>query len=382
MIPECIGATSLGIWIYLVFARGGFWRVKLDDLPARETVTSSKRIAVIVPARNEAATVANTISSLLRQEYSGAVQVFLVDDHSSDATAKNARSAAEQAGGTARLTILAARPLPDGWTGKLWAVSEGITAARQFAPDYYWFTDADVVHEPEVLGRLLAQAETAGLDLVSLMVKLRCEAVVERLLIPAFVFFFFKLYPPAWVASPQKPTAAAAGGCILIRADALGRMGGIGTIRNQLIDDCALAREVKRSGGRIWFGLTNKSRSLRTYASFGEIGRMIARTAFTQLHHSTLLLCAVIVAMLIIYAAPFALLGMGKVAALLGVSAYTLMAVAYFPTLRLYRASPLWAVLLPLTALFYVGATIASALQYWRGRGGAWKGRMQDLART
>ncbi|MBV8051258.1 MAG: glycosyltransferase [Acidobacteriaceae bacterium] len=382
MIPECIGALSLGVWIYLIFARGGFWRLKFDDLPAAATVTPGKRIAVIVPARNEAPTVANTINSLLRQEYPGVVQVYLVDDHSSDGTAERAGEAAVQAGRIDRLTIVVAEPLPDGWTGKLWALSEGITAATQFNPDYYWFTDADIVHEPEVLRDLLTHAEITSLDLASLMVKLRCESFAEKMLIPAFVFFFFKLYPPAWVASSRTRTAAAAGGCILIRANALERIGGIAKIRDQLIDDCALAREVKQSGGKLWLGTGKQSRSLRTYESFSEVGRMIARTAFTQLSHSALLLCGVVLAMVIIYVVPIALLGTGKAAALLGACAWILMMIAYAPTLRLYRLSPLWALLLPFTAIFYVGATLASALQYWTGRGGSWKGRLQDLART
>jgi len=334
---------------------------------------------VIVPARNEAETVASTIKSLLHQDYSGPVRIFLIDDHSSDGTAENARQVAARAKRDERLTIIAATPLPVGWTGKLWALSEGIAAAKEFAPDYYWFTDADVIHEPDVLQNSLARAETAGFDLISLMVKLRSRSFAEHLLIPAFVFFFFKLYPPEWIASPRKPTAAAAGGCILIRSAALARIGGIAAIRDQLIDDCALAREVKRSGGKIWLGVTEQSKSERAYESSGQVGRMIARTAFTQLRHSLLLLGGAVLAMLITYVAPVALLGTTKVAAVLGLAAWGLMVVAYLPTLRLYRLSWVWALLLPITALFYVGATIGSALQYWRGRGGAWKGRVHGL---
>ena len=381
-MADYIGAMSLAVWIYLVFARGGFWRLKADDLPATPTATQSMRIAVIVPARNEAATIASAIRSLLHQDYSGEMQIFLVDDHSSDGTAENARQAAAETERSEQLTIVAANPLPPGWTGKLWALSEGIAAAKEFAPDYCWFTDADVIHEQDVVQRLLARAETDRFDLVSLMVKLRSKSFAERMLIPAFVFFFFKLYPPEWIASPRKRTAAAAGGCILVRAATLARIGGIAAIRNQLIDDCALAREVKRSGGSIWLGVTEQSRSVRAYKSFGEVGRMIARTAFTQLHHSTLLLCAAVLAMLITYVAPVALLADRNSGRWLGLAAWTLMIVAYLPALRLYRLSPFWALLLPLTALFYIGATIGSALQYWKGRGGAWKGRVQDLAQS
>lgn len=378
MIAECIGALSLGVWIYLVFARGGFWRMRIDDLPVSGTRVPSRRVAVIVPARNEASVIRGTIKSLLRQDYHGTVHVFLVDDHSSDGTAEIARHAAEQAGRPDCLMVIQAGALPAGWTGKLWALAEGVQAATSFAPDYYLFTDADIVHEPDNLSGLLARAETGGFDEVSLMVKLRCASFAERMLIPAFVFFFFKLYPPTWVGRSDKRTAAAAGGCILIRPAALARIGGIGAIRNKLIDDCALARAVK-PGGRIWLGLTSRARSVREYGSFSEIGRMISRTAFTQLRHSALLLCAVIAAMVITYIAPPLLLGMGSWAAACGLAAWLLMALAYWPTLRFYKVSWLWAPLLPIIAGFYLGATIYSAVRYWAGQGGMWKGRVQDL---
>ena len=356
--------------------------MKPDDLPATATATRGMRIAVIVPARNEAATITGTIKSLLDQEHPGPLRIFLVDDQSSDRTAENARQAAAQTQQGEQLTVIAAKPLPPGWTGKLWALSEGITAAQEFAPDYYWFTDADVIHEQDALTSLLAWAETGGFDLVSLMVKLHCESPAEKILIPAFVFFFFKLYPPQFITSPQKSTAGAAGGCILIRPATLARMGGIAAISNQLIDDCALAREVKQSGGRIWLGVTGRSRSVRGYESFRAVGRMISRTAFTQLHHSALLLGGVILAMLVTYVVPVALLADGDSARWLGLAAWTLMVIAYLPTLRFYRLSRFWALLLPLTATFYIGATVGSALQYWSGSGGAWKGRLQDLIRS
>lgn len=381
MIADWVGALSLGIWIYLVFARGGFWTMKVEDIAAGNTLLPSRRIAVIVPARNEAPVIAETVRSLLGQDYGGPFRIFLVDDHSCDGTAEVARRAAEQADDPDRLVIIQARPLPDGWTGKLWALSDGVHAASTFAPDYYWFSDADVMHEPGNLSSLLARAETGALDLVSLMVKLRCESFAERMLIPAFVFFFFKLYPPAWIASPEKRTAAAAGGCILIRPAALERVGGIVAIRNQLIDDCALARAVKRESGQIWLGLSSKAKSLREYGTFSEIGRMIARSAFTQLHHSAALLCAVICAMTITYIAPVLLLGSGHWPAAFGLTAWLLMTVAYWPTLRLYGLSPLWAPVLPIAALFYLCATVFSGLQYWAGHGGVWKGRLQDLAK-
>ena len=377
MIAECVGGVSLAVWIYLVLARGGFWQMRVVSPPSSETPLPTRKVAVIVPARNEAAVIGQTVRSLLQQDYAGPVYAFLVDDHSSDSTAEIALRTVEEAGCPERLTIIQAGPLPEGWTGKLWALSEGVRAASSFAADYYWFTDADILHEPDNLRGLLARAEAGGFDLASQMVKLRCDSFAERMLIPAFVFFFFKLYPPNWVNRADKRTAAAAGGCILIRPAALVHIGGIAAIRNKLIDDCALARAVKR-GGRIWLGPTTRANSLREYGSFSEIGRMIARTAFTQLHHSAFLLCGVIAGMTITYIAPPLLLGMGRTAADFGVAAWLLMAIAYWPTVRFYELSPLWALSLPVIAAFYLGATICSAVQYWSGRGGLWKGRVQD----
>lgn len=386
MIADCIGAASLGIWIWLLLARGGFWRMHADDPPPAAQSAPPRKIAVIVPARNEAEFVGLAVSSLLRQDYPGQVHIFLVDDQSLDGTAQIALQAAEQAGGSGRLTVVSARSLPQGWSGKLWAISEGLAAAASFQADYYWLTDADIVHQTDNLRGLIARAESQNLDLVSLMVKLRCESWAERLLLPAFIFFFFKLYPPAWVARSDRRTAAAAGGCILIRPAALARIGGIAAIGDQLIDDCALARAVK-PGGRVWLGLTTKASSLRSYRSATEIGRMISRTAFTQLDHSTLMLCRVMAAMFITYLAPpillvLSLLGLGMWPAMLGGTAWLLLSIAYWPTLRFYGLSPLWAPLLPLTAAFYTGATFWSAIQHWQGRGGLWKGRVQAASRV
>lgn len=371
--------SSLAIWMYLLLGRGGFWRMTLDDPGSTPQGPSTGKVAVIVPARNEAAVVGRAVASLLGQDFTGLVHIFLVDDHSSDETADIALRSAEHAGSPNRLTLIQARELPADWTGKLWAVSEGLKAAASFHPDYIWLTDADIAHERDVLSRLWQRAESGDFDLVSLMVKLHCQSLAERMLIPAFVFFFFKLYPPAWVNRAQTRTAAAAGGCILIRPQALVSMGGIAAIREQLIDDCALARAVKRHG-RVWLGLTKKSTALREYGSFRAIGRMISRTAFTQLRHSTLLLCAVIAGMAVTYLAPVILLSAGKWAAALGFAAYCLMAIAYQPVLRFYDLSWVWALVLPLTAAFYLAATIYSAVEYWSGHGGWWKGRAQDVS--
>jgi hopene-associated glycosyltransferase HpnB len=379
MVGASMGGLCLAIWIYLLLGRGGFWRMKVDDPGSAQRIRAIPKVAVIVPARDEAAAVGRAVESLLRQDFSGSLHIFLVDDHSSDGTAELATRAAQNAASPHRFTLVRARELPAGWTGKLWAVSEGFGPAASFQPDYVWLTDADIVHECDVLSSLLERAETGNFDLVSRMVKLHCQSLAERMLIPAFVFFFFKLYPPAWVNRQRNRTAAAAGGCILIRAEALAHIGGIAAIRDELIDDCALARAVKKTG-RVWLGLTSRSKALREYQSFAEIRRMISRTAFRQLHHSPWLLSLVIAGMAVTYLAPVVLLSAGKWTAALAFAAYLLMASAYRPILRFYGLSPFWAALLPLTAAFYVAATVNSAVEYWSGRGGGWKGRAQDAA--
>ncbi len=296
---------------------------------------------------------------------------MLVDDHSSDRTA----AVAAQAGAS----VVQAAPLPPGWSGKLWAISEGLRHAGSIAPDYWLFTDADIVHAPDNIAELVARAEADQLDLVSLMVKLRCRSFAETLLIPAFVFFFFMLYPPAWVNRRDRRTAAAAGGCILIRPSALDRIGGIAAIRDAIIDDCALARAVKRTGGGIWLGVTDDTVSIREYSTFAQIRAMISRTAFAQLRHSALLLAGTILGMAVIYLAPPLLLfARNPLAAIFGLAAWILMSIAYSPALRFYGRSLGWSPLLPLVALFYLSATIESAVSYWTGRGGVWKGRVQD----
>jgi hopene-associated glycosyltransferase HpnB len=361
-----IGAASLGTWIYLLFGRGGFWRVREEPSPASSV--SFKSVVVIVPARNEEAVIGRAVASLLNQDYAGHIHVFVVDDHSSDATAS-------AAGIHERLTIVQAGPLPPGWTGKLWAISQGLGHALMLNPDFILLTDADIVHEPDNVAGLVARAETNNLDLASYMVKLQCRTFPERALIPAFVYFFFQLYPPSWSMS-------AAGGCILIRPDALALIGGIASIRGELIDDCALARAVRKDGN-IWIGVTQTTRSIRDYNTFAEIRRMISRTAFTQLRHSTVLLFATILGMLVIYLAPpLLILSADAPAALCGLLAWAAMTISYIPTLRFYGRSMAWAPLLPLIALFYIFATVDSAVRYWTGRGGVWKDRAQDIRRV
>ena len=291
------------------------------------------------------------------------------------------RDAAVRSARADALTVINAQPLPPGWSGKLWAVQQGIEQALQLQPKFLLLTDADIQHSPENVATLVAIAEKGDYDLASFMVKLHCRSVAEKMLIPAFVFFFFLLYPPRWIRDPQRKTAGAAGGCMLIRPEALARAGGIAAIRHEIIDDCALAAAVKRSGGKVWLGVTQETRSLRAYGSFSEIERMIARTAFNQLRHSTWLLAAALAGLVLTYLLPVALLFSGSPALVaLGAAAYLLMMVAYLPMVRFYELNVLWALTLPFSAVFYVWATLHSALKYWSGRGGEWKGRAQDLA--
>jgi hopene-associated glycosyltransferase HpnB len=299
--------------------------------------------------------------------------MILVDDASQDGTARLAREAAPQ------FPVIAARPLPPGWTGKMWAVAEGVRAATS---DYLLLTDADIVHPPEHLAGLVARAEQGGYDIVSYMVRLHCTSLAEQALIPAFVFFFFLLYPPAWIRDPRRRTAGAAGGCILIRRTALERIGGIERIRGELIDDCALARAVKHSGGRVWLGLSDTAASIRPYRTFGEIGRMISRTAFTQLNHSFLLLAGTVAGLILTYLAPplLTLAASSGAANGMGAMAWLLMTAAYLPAVRYTNRHWFWAPLLPAIALFYLAATLHSAIAHTQGRGGLWKGRTQSAS--
>jgi hopene-associated glycosyltransferase HpnB len=356
------GAVVCLIWAYLLLFRGGFWRIGRAD-PAPHGSAGGPSIAVVIPARDESQTIAHALASLGTQNYGGPLRVIVADDGSTDDTAAIAARYA---------SVIRCAPLPEGWTGKLWALSQG--AQQAGAPDYLLFTDADIVHAPDNVASLVARAEARGYDLTSHMATLRCKSLAERALIPAFLFFFFQLYPPAWIANPRRRTAGAAGGCILIRRTALERAGGIAAIRGELIDDCALARAVKRSGGRIWLRESHAVRSIRAYESFDEVGRMISRTAFTQLRYSALLLAGTIVGLAFVYLLPLALTLTGN---LWGAAAWLMMSLAYLPAVRFYGRSPLWALLLPAIAVFYMGCTLASAAQYWRGKGGTWKGRSQ-----
>ncbi|MDP6604559.1 MAG: glycosyltransferase [Rhodospirillales bacterium] len=378
-----VGAGALAVWVFLIVGRRGFWRAdeRLTEVPAPDAWPA---VLAVVPARNEARTIALTVASILGQDYPASLSLVVVDDASEDGTADAARAAA---GDDDRFDLVSGRPLKPGWTGKLWALEQGLArgAERMKEARYVFLTDADVEHDAGQLRHLVAKAEADRLDLVSLMVMLQCRTFWERHLIPAFVFFFQKLYPFPKVNDLRSRAAAAAGGCILVGAEALRRIGAFEAIRDRVIDDCALARAVKRSGP-IWIGLTTASRSLRGYEGLGGLWAMIARTAFVQLRHSTLLVFASVLGLIVTYLAPPALAVAGIVfqaplAALLGAAAWVLMAASYRPTLALYGESAWRALLLPVAAALYALMTIDSARRHLRGRGGGWKGRHYPPAR-
>ena len=368
-----IALASAFAWAWLILLRGGFWRCAQNDAgegpPAPDVWPS---VVAVVPARNEADVVAQAIGSLRRQDYPGPFRILLVDDDSADGTAAAARSAS----GTHPLEVLRGQRLAPGWTGKLWAQSQGVARARD--TDYLLLTDADIDHERGSLRRLVARAEAGRLSLVSLMARLTVRSGWERLLIPTFVFFFQMLFPFAWVNDPKRRTAAAAGGCMLVRRNALEAAGGIASIRGEIIDDCALARELKAQGP-IWLGLSKRVQSLRPYSSLGEIARMVARSAYAQLGYSPLLLLGTVAGMALVFAAPplLFLFAHGP-AKTIGLVTWLVMALAMRPMLRFYRLWGAWGAALPLAGGLYGAFTLWSAVQSWRGRGGQWKGRAQD----
>ncbi len=370
--------VSLTIWLVLLLGRGFFWLAReRDDRAVPSEPGRWPSVAAVVPARNEADVIARSIGSLLGQDYPGAFRVILVDDQSGDGTGRAARAL-----GNERLTVLDGAPHPAGWTGKLFAVSQGVAKAiAGNPPDYLWLTDADIAHAPDNLRHLVARAESGNLVLVSLMAKLNCESLAEHFLIPAFVFFFDMLYPFAWVNDPRRRTAAAAGGCMLVRRDALERAGGIEAIRTEIIDDCALGRALKAQGP-IWLGLTERAISLRPYPRIGDVRHMVSRSAYAQLQYSPALLAGTVLGMALLYIAPLAGFLVGGLAALFGAFAWAAMTVAFQPMLHFYRRSPFWGLALPLIGVFYAAFTVDSAVQVWRGRGGMWKGRAQAIAPT
>jgi hopene-associated glycosyltransferase HpnB len=375
-----VSLSALAIWIYLVFARGGFWlgRERDDTTPSRLAVPP--KVAIVVPARNEADNIAQSVTSLLAQNYP-AFTLVLVDDDSTDGTADIARRTAAALGKQDRLIVVSGSPLPPRWTGKLWAVKQGIADAEEkFAPKYLMLTDADIVHAPDTLGWLVAHAEEGQRVLTSLTARWRCENLPERVHIPAFIYYFAMLYPFAWVNRADHPMAGAAGGCMLVRADALRAAGGIEVIRDALIDDCALAGAMKKQGP-IWLGLTDRVVSIRPYTTWGDIRRMVARSAYAQLNYSPLQLIGCVAGLILTYIVPplMALFAAGW-AQIFGIAAWALMTISFQPILRFYRLSPLWGVALPAITFLFMLYTLDSAYQYFAGKGGTWKGRVQAKA--
>ncbi|WP_221902565.1 MULTISPECIES: glycosyltransferase [Streptomyces] len=379
-----ISVGSLAAWLWLLLGQGFFWRTDVrlphrtppdlrppDDWPS---------VAIVVPARDEAEVLPESLPSLLAQDYPGRAEVFLVDDGSTDGTGDLARSLAAERGGLPLTVDSPGEPGP-GWTGKLWAVRHGMALARaRTDAEYLLLTDADIAHAPGSLRELVAAARAADLDLVSQMARLRVVTPWERLIVPAFVYFFSQLYPFRWVNQPGGRTAAAAGGCVLLRREAAERARIPDAIRHAVIDDVTLARAVKRTGGRIWLGLAERVDSIRPYPRLGQLWRMVSRSAYAQLLYQPLLLLATVAGLAVVYLAPPAAVAAGAAAGNLpllacGAAAWAVMTGTYLPMLRYYR-QPVWlAPLLPFTAALYLLMTVDSAVQHYRGRGAAWKGR-------
>ena len=375
-----IAALSLLVWVWLLLGQGFFWRTDVT-LPRQAAEPDGwPAVAVVVPARDEAAVLGDSLPSLLAQDYPGRAEVFLVDDGSSDGTGDVARALAERHGGLP-LTVTSPGEPPAGWTGKLWAVRHGVALARErTGAEYLLLTDADIAHRPDSLRALAGAAAGADLDMVSQMARLRVETGWERLIVPAFVYFFAQLYPFRWINRPRTRTAAAAGGCVLIRASAVDAAGVPDSIRQSVIDDVALARAVKRSGGRVWLGLATRVDSVRPYPRLAELWRMVARSAYAQLRHNPAVLAGTVLGLALIYLVPPVAAVAGAATGTwpllaLGCGAWAVMAGSYLPMLR-YYAQPLWlAPTLPYTAALYLLMTVDSAVQHYRGRGAAWKGR-------
>ena len=362
------------IWAYLIAARGAYWRGSVrDDTSIARLPSPWPAVAAVIPARNKSECIARSVTSLLRQDYRGPLSILVVDDDSDDGTGAVAKNAAA---GDGRLSVIRTTGPSAGWTGKLWAVSQGVAAAETFHPEYLLLTDADIEHAPDTLSWLVAHSVNGRFVLTSLMAKLRCVSLAEKIHVPAFIYFFQMLYPFAWVARAGSSTAAAAGGCMLVRKDALASVGGLASIRGALIDDCSLGAMLK-TVGPIWLGLTNRAQSIRPYPTFADVARMVSRSAYSQLRYSLLALVASTLGMAITFITPpmLALFASG-LPRYLGLLAWAAMSLSFVPTLRYYRLSPIWSVALPGIALLYMAYTLQSAYQHFRRRGGQWKGRV------
>lgn len=377
MVLAAISAFVLAAWVYLAAGRLSPFRAP-PRLGAGAKLESWPAVVAVIPARDEAATIGKVVVAHATSDYPGEFTIIVVDDHSSDATADLAK---EAGGGRAR--VVAAPPLPAGWTGKLSAVNHGLAVARDIAPDakYVLLTDADILPAPATLRRLVAQAENSGAALTSLMARLDARGFWGGLLIPAFVYFFYKLYPFHVANDPTKKLAAAAGGCMLVRRDALDAIGGVASIRGKLIDDCALAAAIKSTGRPIWLGVAkDEAISLRDNRALSSIWSMVARSAFAQLGHSWIFLTGAVFGMMFIYlAAPAVALAypahLNAAAATISAAGWALMAFTYRPIARIYDQAGWKAFFLPVAAFFYTLMTLTSAINHARGKGGAWKGR-------
>ncbi|MCX4587291.1 glycosyltransferase [Streptomyces sp. NBC_01481] len=381
-----IAVGSLATWGWLLLGQGFFWRTD-QRLPRREAPADWPDVAVVVPARDEAEVLPVSLPSLLAQDYPGRAEIVLVDDGSTDGTGEVAHALSGQHGGLPLRVVSPGEPEP-GWTGKLWALRHGIAVARAARePEYLLLTDADIAHDPDSLRELVAAARTQGLDLVSQMARLRVASGWERLVVPAFVYLFSQLYPFRWVNRPGARTAAAAGGCVLLRTEAAERAGVPESIRQAVIDDVSLARAVQSAGGRIWLGLAERVESVRPYPRLANLWRMVSRSAYAQLLHSPLLLAGTVAGLALVYLVPpvalfFGVFGNDAAAGWAGGLAWAVMTGTYLPMLRYYRQPPLLAPLLPFTALLYLLMTVDSAVQHYRGRGAAWKGRTYSRPET
>ena len=389
LVLAVLAWISLVIWVVLLVGRGGFWRMNLH-LPEADGDSGGggagrawPAVTAVIPARDEAGILPATLPSVLAQDYPGPFSVIVVDDASTDGTGAVAAELAASTPGSAPLHVLRGSGPPAGWAGKVAAMDRGMreVSGHAEASEYVLFTDSDIAHPANSVLRLVRHAQDGELDLVSLMARLSTDSPAERMIVPAFVFSFFQLYPPAWVNKPGSRTAAAAGGCMLVRRATLERVGGLAQIADARIDDVALGTLLKRGGGRVWLGVTTGVRSLRPYPRLADLWDMIARSAYTQLRYNPWLLLGTIVGLVLTYGVPpiLGLVGLATQSwgvAIPALAAWAVMAGSYIPVLRLYGLRWWRAPLLPGVMSVYGAMTIDSARRHRQGRGGAWKGRV------